>query len=376
MANSHTNILDKILARGLLVLREAAIMPRLVSVDYQGDAREQGDTIDIPKSVSQAVSAVTTGVQGSATASSKTLGKVQLPLDQWKVTDFHLTDKEMVEIDRNRHFLPLQVEEAARALANDVDKFIHNKFPLIFGFVGTAGVIPFSTVATAPLARKVLNENLAPMNDRRVVLDPTAEAQALQLAAFSDVEKTQDRPVKIEGEIGRKFGLDFFMSQNVQTHTKGTAASVLVGSTTAIGVSTLLMNAKGALGTVALGDIFTIAGDSQTYAVTGAQTLTSAGVNVAIKPGLQVIASDLAVITVKATHVVNLAFQRNAFTYATRPLASIEASNADISSMVDNMTGLSLRVELVRQRKQVAWEFDILYGAQLIYPELAVRIAG
>ncbi len=380
MANSITNILDKILARGLMTLREAAVMPRLVNVDFNADeGRQFGNTIDVPKPVPQTASALSPGAAFREGA-SKTPELVQISLDQWKTTEFFLNDKEMTEIDRNRHFIPMQTDEAARALANDVDVHIHGNFTKIFGFVGTGGVVPFSTVATATDTRKVLNEQLAPMNDRRIVMDPTAESQALQLSAYSDVEKTDDRAVKIEGEIGRKFGMDHFMSQNVQTHTAGTGQGEnnQISSTTAVNSSTLGISGTSTLGTIVVGDVFTIAGDTQTYVSKSAVTITSAGVDVTIAPKLKVIASSGSLVTIKATHVVNLGFQRNAFAYVTRPIADsrVETGNAVISQMTDDMTGLTLRLEMVRQRKQTTFEFDILYGSQLMRPELATRIAG
>ncbi len=381
--NTLTNIQDKILARGLMVLREAAIMPRLVNIDYSGEAAQKGTTIDIPTSKAQTVADVVAGPTYSS-AQGVTPGLTQVSMSNWKKTDFFLTDKDMVEVDRNKHFLPLQSEEAAKALANDIDTTIHKDYLGIYGFVGTAGVVPFSTIATATGARKVLNEQLAPMSDRRVVLDPNAEDQALQLAAFSDVSQSTDRDVKIEGEIGRKLGLDFFMSQNVQTHTVGTndvANGAVVGSTTAIGVSTLLVKADSIIGTVVTGDVFTIAGDTQTYVITGASaSLTSAGVNFTIDPALKVIASATSKMTFKATHVVNLCFQRGAFVYVTRPLMSSVTSEllggVSTRALVDNQTGITLRLEVIRQNKQVEWEFDVLYGSKLLRPELAARIAG
>lgn len=378
MANSLSNILDKILARGLMTLREAAVMPRLVNIDYSSEAAQQGNTIDVPKPVAQAVSDVAASANPKA-AADKQPGLVQIALDQWKTTDFYLTDKEMAEINRNRHFVPMQTAEAARALANTADLYIHSFYTGVYGFIGTAGVVPFSTVATATGARRVLNAQLAPMSERRVVVDPTAEDQALQLSAFSDLEKTGDQAVKIEGTIGRKFGLDFYMSQNVVTHTAGTIAGgeVTVGSTTAAGASAVEMAGGSTLGTVVVGDIFTIAGNSQSYTVKGAETITSAGVDVSISPGLAAVASSGSAISIKATHVVNLAFNRNAFALATRPLAAaVEGMPVVESTIVDNVTGLVLRIELVRQNKQTAFQFDMLYGAQLVRPEFAARIAG
>jgi hypothetical protein len=379
MANTITNILDKILAKGLVTLREAAVMPRLVNIDYQGDAAQQGNTIDVPIPATQAVSSVSASSTPKA-AGDKTPGLVQIALDQWKMTDFHLTDKEMTEINRNRHFMPGQTEEAARAMANNVDTFLHNKYVGIYGFQGTAAVVPFSSVATTTGARKVLNQQLAPMSQRRIVMDPNAEDQALQLSAYSDAEKTGETKVKIEGEIGRKFGIDHYMSQNVVTHTGGTIVSCQVGSTTAIGSSTLSFNGLTAGGTIVVGDVFTIAGDTQTYVAKTAHTLVSTvKQDVTIAPTLKVIASSASVIQLKATHVVNLAFNRNAFAYATRPVqdavGQLTGGNPQ-SVLVDNMTGLTMRLEVVRQHKQNAFQFDVLYGGALVRPEFATRIAG
>ena len=377
MANSLTNVLDKILAQGLMVLREAAVMPRLVRTDYMGQAAQKGSTIDIPVARDQTVADVTPSPTYSS-AASNTPGLVQVSMANWKKTDFFLTDKEMAEIDRDQHFVPMQTAAAAKALANDIDQAIHKDYKGVYGFVGTPAVVPFSAVVTVTDARKVLNQQLCPVDGmRRIVMDPTAEAQALQLSAYSDVEKTQDRAVKIEGEIGRKFGFDHFMSQNVQTHTAGTVASVIVGSAVAAGASTLKIAGVGALGTVVTGDVFTIAGDTQSYVITGATaTITSAGVDFTIDPALKAGVST-EVITLKATHVVNLAFHRDAFAYVTRPLAGAlgELTGGNIQrTLVDNKTGLVLRLEVIRQNKQDEWEFDVLYGTKLVRPELAARI--
>ena len=62
-----------------------------------------------------------------------------------------------------------------------------------------------------------------------------------------------------------------------------------------------------------------------------------------------------------------------------RPLTSETAGDAygnNIVSMTDPVTGLSMRLEVYRQYKQVVYELDALWGVKLIRPEYAVRIAG
>ncbi len=383
--NTLTNIVDKILARGLATLREQAVMPRLVNVDFNSMAAQKGTTIDVPMPKSQTVTDVSPTTLPLSTAST-TPGLVQISMSNWKQTHFHLSDKDMVEVDRNRHFLPMQTGEAVKALANNIDRAIHNELgKRVYGFIGTSGKTPFSTVATATNARKTLNNQLAPMTQRSVVLDPDAEGQALQLAAFSDISQSDDRPVKIEGELGRKFGMDYFMSQNVQTHTAGSATAgdgLTVTTEAAVGVSAVLMTTSAGTAIFNAGDVFTIAGDSQTYVYTGttAVTVTTTSTTVSFDPALTTIASAAAVVTVKATHVMNLAFNRNAVAYVTRPLQSSVGGDvlggSVVRSLTDNMTGLVLRLEVSRQHKQTAWEFDVLYGTKTLRPEFGMRIAG
>jgi hypothetical protein len=58
MANVLAAIMPKILARGLMTLREQCVMPRLVNGDYSAQAAQKGDTIDVPIPTAQAASAV------------------------------------------------------------------------------------------------------------------------------------------------------------------------------------------------------------------------------------------------------------------------------------------------------------------------------
>lgn len=387
MANTLTNIMDKILARALPVLRETARMPQLVNRDYEREAKEKGDTIDVPLPTAIGTRAVTPAETPPALV-GLTPSKVQITLDNWQQNDpFGLTDKEMGEIDANRDFLPPAVGEAVRGLANDVNADIMAEYLGVYGYVGTAGTTPFgSDVTAATLARKALNDQLCPRNMRRYVMDSSAEANALALSQFADLEKTGDSNVKMEGEIGRKYGFDMFTDDGVVTHTAGTAAvdtdTIAIdepggGAAIAAGVTSITIDVSAGTSTFVIGDIFTIAGDLQTYVCTAAGTLDATGVAVAFQPPLKIATTDDAVVTFKASHVVNLAFHRDAFAFASRPLLdNTIVSKADVRQIRDNVTGLTLRLEVSRRHKETAWEFDILWGAKLVRPELATRIAG
>jgi len=95
-SNSLTNIMPKILARGLMTLREQAVMPRLVNGSYGSDAAKKGTTIDVPIPTATTAGDVTPSNTPPA-VTGNTPSIVQVSLDQWKQADFHLTDKEMVD---------------------------------------------------------------------------------------------------------------------------------------------------------------------------------------------------------------------------------------------------------------------------------------
>ena len=309
--NDLSKVVDKLLAQGLLALRGTCVMPRLVNSDYSNLAAQQGASIDVPIPSAIKAQAVTPGATSQDTGDISPVSAT-IKLDRWMEAPFYLTDKDLMEA--NRGVIPMQASEAVKAIANDVNATLLGLGRKFYGMVGTPGTTPFSTVVDATNARKVLNRQLAPVNDRRIVLDPDAEAAALGLSGFADVSKSGDARPIIDGTIGRKYGFDWAMDQQVPSFE----ASVMT---------------EGAL---------TVNGSNEA----GAQ-------------------------------VVSLAFHRDAIAFATRPLMdSANGLGNLIQSAVDPVSGLSLRLEVSREHKRTRFSYDILYGADVVRRELGCRIAG
>lgn len=389
MANTLTNIMPKILARGLKVLREQCILPRIVNTDYAAEAKQKGDTIDVPIPSEVAVIDVTPGPT-PPTPGDATPTKVQITLDNWKQNDpIHLTDKEMVEIDKNAHYLPGQLEEAVKGLANAVNQSIWTEYYTVYGAVGTPGTVPFNStdkLTNATAARRKLHEQLCPRDSRRAVLDFEAEEGFLNLAEVSDTSQVAgERGPKFEGEMGRKIGFDWYTDDHVPTHTAGTPGGTPLvddpGSALELGDKQVTIDGLTATtGDYHKGDIITFAGHTQQYAIQADATADGTGeVTVTIEPGLVAVPADGEAVTLVASHVVNMAFHRDAFALAVRPLQQSTADlqlGSKIMTMQDPKTGLPLRLEVSRQHKQVVWEFDILWGTRCVRPAKAVRIMG
>lgn len=378
MANDLSVLAPKLLAQGLMALRENAVMPRLVNRDYESEAAQKGTTVTIPIPSAIADRNVAPAVVPPASVDS-TPTQALIPLDQWREAPFHLTDKEQKESLAN--VIPMQASEAIKSLVNTANNFIMQKYKGVFGTFGVAGTTPFATnTSEATGGRKVLNNQLAPLDNRRFVMDPDAESNALDLRAFQDMSFSGSAQAIVEGKINRKLGFDWFMDQQVPTHTSGTFTGPIdVNGAHAVGVATVSVTTGVGEAVDALeGDIITFAGDTQTYVITADVTIgASTTGNIPIAPVLQIALVGAEVVAAPiATHVVNLAFHRDAFAFASRPLQDTQGLGNIIESATDPVSGLSLRLEISRQHKQLQFSYDMLYGAALVRRELAARVLG
>ncbi|MEX0503481.1 3TM-type holin [Alphaproteobacteria bacterium LSUCC0719] len=218
-SNTITDLMPRIVARGLLRFREQAILPRLVSSSLSAEAARRGESIRVPISQPVAARDVTPGVAASQ-APASAMQSVNVPLDNWKSAGFFLTDAEMMQIEAESSFIPLQMAEAITALANAVNESILVEVEKTGTVIGTAGEVPFQTVESpseiwhganaAIAARKLLNLAAAPKAGRFAVIDYEMEANALGLPQFHDAQRAGSASVPMEGEIGRKFGIDWF----------------------------------------------------------------------------------------------------------------------------------------------------------------------
>ena len=383
MANTLSNIMPKILAKGLLALRERCVLPSLVNMDYGSEAAQKGTTIDVPISTAIAVAPVSPS-NSLPSPGDTTPDLVQISLDKWyKNTPFHLTDKELTEVDRNRDFMPMQVSEAVRGIANQVNQDIFATYTDV-GNLANPLAAAFTEDHVVD-ARKLLNMANCPADNRSFVVNHEAEATLLKIADFTAANTNADSgEARREGNIGRKYGFNWWADDDCPLHTGGTAlgqAARTVAADAAVGSRTLGITHDDAE-TLAAGDSFTIAGDSTYYSIATAVTLADGDTTCTISPALKVAADIDDAITfiddvVSSTGRVGLAFHRDAFAFATRPLmasASDMAMGSNMMSMTDPLTGLSLRLEVQRQYKQTTWEFDILYGVKCVRPEFACKV--
>lgn len=378
--NNWAEVTPKLLAQGLMQLRANCIMPRLVNRNFDTIAQEQGESVNVPIPASTNVYDVEPG-KNSADTEGKTPTKVAIPLDQWKEAAFFLTDKEEKEVMAGT--IPMQAQSAINAIADHVDTYILGFYKGVSASTGTAGTAPFADrtltvdgqekkfpgTHDATQAGMLLNQAKAPKGQRRCVIDPAAEASALTLRAFLDVSFNGEKFGIVEGDINRKLGFDWFMDQNVPEH-------IVTGITTPTETDGAHAAGDTVITTDAAirpqnGDLIKIGGGN-TYAVKSVS-----GTNITLYTALTEDFATGTSVELIGSHRANLAFQRDAIAFATRPLADVgNGFGSMISTQVDPVSGLALRLEITREHKRTRYSFDILFGGALVRPELAARILG
>jgi hypothetical protein len=393
---SNTLISSTILTKESLRMLENQLgMAKMVYRDWENKLTKDGETLGIRKpNVFRATKA------RSRTNSPLAESNITLTIATQAHVSFEWSTKEMTDtIDRisERYIKP-----ALSALANTVDVDLYALYKDIHNQVGTPGTAPSGFDVYAD-ARTRLNEEAIPTDMRYTVVNPQAEGATLKGLKGQFNEKNVN-DVIAKGFIGALAGMDFYMAQSIQNHITGAYTS---GSTPLVdGASqtdgTLLTKGWNS-GNADLneGDVFTVAdvyavnpktgastGILRQFVVTADISDTTGAMDIAISPSIitsgpyQTVTTspaNEAVITMmgveSTTYPINLAFHKDAFTLAMRPL---EIPSSAVWGGRESYNGLSVRAIKaydIDEDKEVL-RFDILYGVLSQNPEFATRIIG
>ena len=375
-----TAVLPVLVSMGMKALRDRIVIARYCNKDFSPVPVPFGSSITV--SIPSAITAVEVTAAATPPATAAIVPTaVSVTLDQWYEAPFELSDKDLLQCDRG--IIPMQASEAIKAIANAIEDHLFLRYRKIYGYAGTAGTTPFAADMTGfTAAYKVLNDQLAPVDGRFLVLNTAARANALNLSQVSNAAYRGNAQTIQSGDMGEILGARWLWSQRVPNHTYAAAAHYWVndiGNALAVGDTAVLVETDGGVsGYFMPGDIITFAGDTQTYAIqslTGGTGTTSA---IVISPGLKIDPGNHAAITVKATHAVNLLLHRDCIAFASAPLqdSNLAPNLVAMESTQDPESGLSLRLEVTREHKRFRWSYDALWGSAVPRPEYGARLAG
>lgn len=210
---ANTILTPSIIAReALMVLRNNAVFANLVYRDYSDEfVAGVGDTITIRKPAKFDAKEFTPG--GDITVQDATENKVDVKMDKHLDVSFAVTSREMtLDIaDFSEQFLV----PAMQAFADKVDSYLIGLADAIVTNKATmAG--DNAVVADVINTRAFLTKNAAPLPDRRFVYNSAIEADLLKNEQFTNASAVGDEGTALrEASLGRKFGMDFYVDQNM-----------------------------------------------------------------------------------------------------------------------------------------------------------------
>lgn len=218
---ANTILTPDIIAReALMVLRNNAVFANLVYRDYSNEfVAGVGDTITVRKPAKFEAKEFTSSIE----VQNATETGVEVKMDKHLDVSFAVSSKELtLDIaDFSQQFLV----PAMQAFADKVDSYLIALADAIVTNKVTMGGAN-ATVDDIVDTRAFLTKNAAPLTDRRFVYNSTIEADLLKTDLFISAEKVGDAGTALrEASLGRKFGMDFYVDQNMDAATTAKAVA-------------------------------------------------------------------------------------------------------------------------------------------------------
>ena len=334
---------------------------------------------------------------------------VTITVNQQKHVDFQFTSQDLtltVEEFSERYLKP-----SMASLANQVDNDVLANTPAFSNFVGTPTVTPAAFSSSVQLVGRRMDENAAPQDNRSLVLNPAAYwAMAGGQVGLFVMPTAKEALVK--GYLATLGNYEIYMDQNV--FTQSTAAhnsAVAFNITTAQGNgNTTTIWGGSAVDTIAIGEVFTVAGvfncnpqsrlttgvlknfvvtgTSQTntsWVITFSPSLVTSGpYQNATGPvtgtgGTMSTGAALTWLTGTSTAQIgavnNLSFTRDSMGLVMVPMEIPQG--VDFAAR-ENYRNISMRVIRAYDINNDVFptRIDILYGTAVYYDELACRLGG
>lgn len=308
----HSNDIDALIPEmwaneSLAILQENMVAANLVHRDFQNEFAKYGDIVHTRRPGEfSAKRKITTD---SVTVQDATSTDVQVRLDQHVHVSFRIMDGE--ESYSFKDLVSIYLQPAMLAQARFIDKMVLGQYPqFLANTYGSLGGLSASNVKDRILGtRNVMNVNKAYPEGRHLIWCPSSETIALALAEFTNAQDTgDDGTAQAEAFLGRKFGFQNWMCQNM--------ADISTGNTTSTGAinlsagyakgTTSALVVDGITGIIATGTWLKIAGDDRPNQVSAhSETLgNTTGITLRYPLGAAVV--NDAVITFYTPGAINL----------------------------------------------------------------------
>ena len=306
MANDYSSVVAPIFTAAAAVPRRRSILPMLVSNVLDMNSGQLGETVKVPIAAPKTPKAVPAS-GAYPTRVDNTPSTADIVVNQHRMAEFDLSDKQRTEIISGGP-LPTDADEAIKALVDECNQYIAEQFKFCYNLAGTAGTTPFASDYSAFTAARKEITKVSQMTDLSVVLDADAYANALGLAKLVDADVTGDTGAIQAGAIGMRLGASWHELALMHTHDNETTGTWQTSAAATVGSDTISVDSGG--GDINPGDLFTVDGSNQRYAVRSTTTGTGTAGVLTVFPAVTEALADNADLTFVGDRVINPLFAR------------------------------------------------------------------
>jgi len=204
--------------------------PGVVNRDYEGEIAQAGDTVKIT-SISRPTVAPYVKNSTSITPETVTDAQRSLVIDQVKYFAFEVDDVDARQSKNGGALMTQAAQEAAYALADAADQYVAG----LLGDLDTDNEIGTVSITSADLAMQYivelmvkLDNNNVPRAGRYVIVPPWYHGLLCRNSAFYSVANSGSTETLRNGTVGRAYGFDIMVSNNV-VNTTGDDWRVVAG---------------------------------------------------------------------------------------------------------------------------------------------------
>jgi len=246
--------------------------------------------------------------------------------------------------------------------------------------------------------RVLMQRGLAPLGDRTANLNPQDMIDLVKDTKTLFNDQSQIAKQYKEGFMGRAAGFDFMENTLWPGHTRGSAdTAYIVNTSTGITSGTATITTTAGSGTVAVGDVYTVAGvysvhpetkvstgvlqqfvNTEAQTTTGAWPVSPTPITSGAKQNVTIVSAGASKAvtffgTLSDPLTTSLLYQKEAFTFVT---ADLDMPNGMDFARREVLDGISMRV--IRgydiNNDMFPTRIDVLYGYKTVRPQFASRL--
>lgn len=217
-SNAYSAFIPEIWSQKLnTMLTKSCVMLQCVNRNYEGEIKNQGDSVKIVTPAAVTISTVGTD---AITYSELSPTETDLVIDQKKFFAFKIND--VAQAQANQSIMEAHLQNAKKAIEQVQDSYLlamHTNADSnnVVGTEASAITLSKDTIYQnfVNLALKLKNSDAVSNNQKPwVVINPTIESYLLQSPEFISAYNVADETLR-EGAIGRIAGMDVLVSTNL-----------------------------------------------------------------------------------------------------------------------------------------------------------------